>query len=205
MEAPKSKAKSVQLTAAASKELAWYESAMGAGVLAPAGWHCFGTYGSGGDELIVSLQAIDTTHIFSSDQESFGPAIVMLHIFGDTFSRFGVAEVIARVFPSFKPFIAEVEKAYQIQPGSFTTGPYPGDTMVYKGKVVVEYKTAAGAEGLGTDGWLKKSYTPIDGVAMLVGETPDLLLLAVRLPKDLSQLTAQIIRQFERDNPPASK
>jgi len=44
---------------------------------------------------------------------------------------------------------------------------------------------------------LQTSDYPIDGVAILHGETPDLLLLAVRLPPDTNYLTSPIIRQIE--------
>jgi hypothetical protein len=71
--------------------------------------------------------------------------------------------------------------------------------LTYRGNEIVEYQTPARAEGLGTDSWLKKNDTPIDGAAILVGENPDLLYVCVRLPADLNDLTALIIRQAERE------
>jgi hypothetical protein len=62
-----------------------------------------------------------------------------------------------------------------------------------------EYKTPAQTDGLGTHSWLKKNGSPIEGVAMLVGPTPDLLLLSVRLPPELVRLTSVIVHQFEGD------
>ncbi len=78
-------------------------------------------------------------------------------------------------------------------------GPYPQDKLTYKGDRTVEYETPAQTRGLGTHSWLVKNTSPIEGVAMLIGETPDLVLLSVRLPFDLSRLTSTIIRQIERD------
>jgi hypothetical protein len=82
---------------------------------------------------------------------------------------------------------------------SFVSGPYPKDRLAYKSKSVVEYTTPAQTDGLGTQSWLRKNGSPINGVAILVGETPDMLLLSVRLPSDLTGLTSAIVGQVERD------
>jgi cell division inhibitor SulA len=83
--------------------------------------------------------------------------------------------------------------------GPFKFGPYPKDVLSYKNNRVVEYITPAQTDGLGTHSWLKKSGSPIEGVAMLVGETPDLVLLSVRLPPELNGLTAVIVHEVEHD------
>lgn len=114
-------------------------------------------------------------------------------------SVFDIAQIIARVFPAFKSFVISVEKSDPAAGFSFTSGPYPRDSLTYKSNRVVEFKTPAQTDGLGTYSWLKKNGSPIEGVAMLVGETPDLVLLSVRLPAALNGLTPTIIRQFERD------
>ena len=49
----------------------------------------------------------------------------------------------------------------------------------------------------GRDG-LPKDNSPIDGV-VLVGQDPDLLVLAVRLPPALQDLTPVIVAQVERE------
>jgi hypothetical protein len=64
---------------------------------------------------------------------------------------------------------------------------------------VFEYKTPAQTEGLGTHSSLLRSGSPIEGVAILIGETPDLLLLSLRLPTELSGLTPAIVAQVERE------
>jgi hypothetical protein len=47
---------------------------------------------------------------------------------------------------------------------------------------------------------LKANDDPIDGVAILEGKTPDLLMLRVRLPRELRTLTSIIIDQVEREH-----
>src|SRR5713226_5745414 len=63
VEAPKGTSTSVPISRKEALELAYYRSAQGVGVLAPRGWYCFGTYGSGGDTLFVSPQPIDAGSI----------------------------------------------------------------------------------------------------------------------------------------------
>ncbi len=63
----------------------------------------------------------------------------------------------------------------------------------------VEYQTPAQTEGLGTNSGLKKNDTPISGVAILTGQTPDLVFLAVRLSANQTDLTSAIIRGVETD------
>ena len=109
---------------------------------------------------------------------------------------------MAHVFPAYKGFVTDVTSMFDQK---FSFGPYPKDTLTCKSKAVVEYKTPAQTEGLGTHSWLKKNDSPIDGVAILTGQTPDLVLLSMRLPSDLTVLTPAIIRQVERDAARPSK
>jgi hypothetical protein len=200
MDAPKGKSRSVPITPKEAQQLAYYESTEETGVLAPRGWYCFWTYGSGGDTLFVSPKPIDTANIFSTDQSGFtGPAIEIARSFGDTSGRFAVAEIIARIFPAYKAFVTGVMKEFDPPASRFTFSPYPEDTLTYKSEKVVEYKTPAQADGLGTYWALKKNGGPIEGVAILVGQTPDLLRLSARLPPDLAGLTSVIVSQVERD------
>ena len=184
----------------AANQLAYYSSDQGIGVLAPRGWYCFGTYGSSGDVLYVSPNPIDTANIFSDERAGFsGPAIQVSLTYGDTSGRFAVAKVIARVFPAFKPFVTGVMGESAEPPSSFQFGPYPNDILTHKGKTVVEYTTPAQTEGLGTRSWLRENGSPIYGAAILVGPTPDLLFVSVRLPDGLTGLTSAIIGQAESD------
>ena len=199
-EAPTSKSIPVPINFGAAQKVAYY-SASGRhdGVLAPRGWYCFGTYGSGGDTVMVSPQPIDTANLFLANWGGFTGAAIELSLrYGGTSGRFSVAEIIARVFPAYKAFATQVMKEGLDAPFQF--GPYPKDFLTYESNRVVEYKTPAQTEGLGTyHSSLKKNGSPIDGVVMLVGETPDMLLLSVRLPPELTGLTSVIVHQVERD------
>lgn len=197
--APTSKAPALRLPAAIGARLAYYSSEEGFGVLAPRGWYCFGTYGSGGTHIDVSSERINNKAVFDEGWEG-GPAVELHHRYGGTSGRFAVAEVIAHVFPAFKAFAIGVMK--EIEPDRFSFGPYPNDALTYKGDTVVEYTTPAQAEGLGTYGALKENRDPIQGVAILVQApegAPDLIHLAVRLPHDMAGLTSAIVGQVERE------
>src|SRR5450631_3251885 len=86
-----------------------------------------------------------------------------------------------RVFPAFRPFAAAVMKGVD---RTIAFGPYVGEELTYKSKTMVEYRTPAQTEGLGTRSLLKKNDSPIDGVAILiVGEDPDSLLLSASSPQ----------------------
>jgi hypothetical protein len=110
------------------------------------------------------------------------------------------AEVIALLFPAHIAFVKQVHERFPEQ--QYPVGPYPNDKLNYRSDSVVEFETPAQADGLGTHSWLKKNDSPIRGVAILDGSTPDLLLLAVRLPVDVSGLTPVIIHQPVRDASP---
>ena len=168
-------------------------------VLAPRGWYCFGTYGSGGVHVYVSPEPIDSKMLFSDKWDGFlGPAVQLDHLYGETSGRFAVAEIIARVFPAYKAFAFGVMKELT-PPDTFSFGPYPNDALTYKGKTIVEYRTPAQTEGLGTFSSLKKNDSPIEGVVMLVERAPDVMQVAVRLPPDLAGLSSVVIRQVERE------
>ena len=192
VDAPRGSPVPVQVSAKAAKELAYY-SGIGLGVLGPRGWHCFGYYGSSGETLFVSPEPIFQTSFM-------GPAIEVSHSDGSTGSgAFGVAAVVARVFPDFQVFAKNVSEDFGAQ---FSFGPYPKDRLIYHNKREVEYNTPAQTEGLGTQGSLKKNDSQIEGVAILIGQPiSHLLLLSMRLPPDSRELSSAIIRQIEKDSP----
>jgi len=200
VKAPDGKSMHVLISADAASRLAYYKSEERLGVLAPRGWHCFGVYGSNGYALYASPERITVSEVLSGKWKGFaGPAIELAAQDGGTSGRFTVARVIARVFPERRPFVERVI-AEGIEPAdSFPSGPYPVDKLTYRSKQMVEYATPANADGLGTNSRLIKSGHPITGVAILVGETPDLVHLAVRLSPDLSDLASSIIQQLEGD------
>lgn len=204
VDAPTGKSMLVPISADATTRLAYYKSEQGLGVLAPRGWHCFGVYGSDGYALYVSPEPISASSVLSRAWVGLtGPAIELAGESGDTSGRFSVARVIARVFPDHKSFVEGVI-AEGIEPASsFPFGPYPEDKLTYRNKQTVEYETPANTEGLGTNSRLKKNASPIKGVAILIGDTPDLLLLTSRLPPELSDLAPAIIQHLERDAEPS--
>jgi len=198
VQAPSGKSKLVRIAPDAANRLAYYKSEQGVAVLAPRGWFCFGTYGSNGAELYVSSQPINSSELFSPNWAGFvGPAIEIAWESGDTSGRLEVARIIARVFPIHKAFAERVMEE-GIEPEDYIRfGPFPKDKLTYRSKEIVEYQTPAQTEGLGTNSRLKKNAIPISGVAILTGQTPDLVFLAVRLSADQNDLTPAIIREVE--------
>jgi hypothetical protein len=167
---------SVPIDPKAARGLAYYsaEEGLGSGVLGPRGWYCYGVYGSGGTALLVSPGPINPAAAFARGGGFSGPAIEINHRSGDTSGRFEVAEIIARVFPAYKAFVTRVTEMFESE--RYTFGPYPGDTLTYKSQTVLEYKTPAETDGLGTHSTLQKNRSPIYGAAILAGPTPDLVL-----------------------------
>lgn len=187
----------VRIAAEAAPKLAYYKSAQGIGVLAPRQWHCFGIYGSGSATLFVSPQPINAVNLLSGGFRGLsGPAVAVRHGYGGTSGRFLVAQIIARAFPKHQKFVAAVIASFDMPPDSFPSGPYPDDRLTYQSDSALEYRTSSQADGLGTHSGLMKDNDPIEGAAILSGHSPDLLLLAVRLPSDLVNLKTPIIQQF---------
>jgi len=200
LKAPMGKSKLVSISADSASRLAYYKSEQSAGVLAPRGWSCLCVYGSSGSDLFVSPKRVTVDNVYSSMRTGFaGPAIELASEDGDTSGRFTVAQVIARVFPAYKSFVQRVIAEDSEPASSYPFGPYPEDKLTYRSGKMVEYVTPANTKGLGTELRLKKNAYPIHGVAILIGETPDLIHLAVRLPPDLTDLAAPIIQQLEHD------
>jgi hypothetical protein len=173
LKAPSRQRKAMAIPAEAAQRLAYYKAENGFGVLAPKGWHCFGTYGSNGANLYVSPSPINASDLFSTTWKGFpGPVIQISSVNGGTSGRFEVARIIARVFPDCQEFVDNVI-AEGIEPASsFPSGPYPADTLKYRGKNIVEFRTPANKDGLGTASRLQKNHSPISGVAILFGEEP---------------------------------
>jgi hypothetical protein len=196
VDAPKGVSMSFPISPTAAKQLAYYQSANGPGVLGPRGWHCFDTYGSSGHALFISPEAIDDGRIMGTNWKGFsGPAIKFSRRYGDTSGRFDVADIMARVFPGHEQFVQRVVAEGLVQ--SFESGPYRADRVTYRGKDMVEFQTPPNSKGLGTDTAMQPNSSPVSGVAILFGSTPDLLLLQVRLPAELQPLANDIIHQTE--------
>jgi hypothetical protein len=201
--APVGRPKIVALSERTASELAWYQTAEdggGLGVLAPRGWHCFGTYGSNGESLYVAPDPLDIDKILLRKGWSgfLGPAIQLSRSLGGTSGRFEVAQIIARVFPAYRWFVRKVI-AEVLEPASdFPFGPFLSDRLRYPSQRVVRFTTPANAKGLGTKSWLLPSATPIEGVCVLFpNDEMNLQMLAVRLESGQEALAKQIVRQKE--------
>lgn len=199
MQAQRGTSRRVPIAAGAAQRLAYYKAEDGDGVLAPRGWYCFGTYGSNGETLYVSPDPVQGADLLSPEWKGFtGPVVQLSGESGDTSGRFGVARMMARVFPSRRGFVRKVI-AEGIEPAAtFPFGPYPADELTYQGKDLVEYETPPETEGLGTQSRLLKGSDPIRGLAILVGDVPDLVYLAVRLRPGMADLSPIIIQQAEQ-------
>jgi hypothetical protein len=192
LKAPKGTRKVLDIDARTAQKFAYYEASNGLGVVAPRGWHCFGSSGSSGADLLVLPRPI--TPADSSGTTS--PAVHVENLSGDTSGRFGVAQVIARVFPVQKAFVQSVIDLFDQPANTYTFGPFPSDKLIVQNDRLVQFQTPAHSEGLGTMEQLKPDDDPIDGVAILQGATPDLLMLRVRLPPDQRELAPAIIQDL---------
>lgn len=181
----------VPISADTARQLAWYQAAFDVGVLAPRGWHCRGSYGSSGTGLVVRPQL---------DDSGLGVSLGVTH--GYTFGRFSVAEMIARLFPSRIAWAEKVRSAYGQAP--LPAGPYPADRLLYRDSSLAEYETPPRAEGLGTTPGVGKSHRPTRGIVMLTDSlnqkdrTPNMVRLAIRLPREHAALGPVIIRETAR-------
>jgi hypothetical protein len=198
--APTGQPKTVVMDPTAATRLVYY-TAGNVGVLGPKGWYCFGVYGSDGTVLYIAPGPIQSSNVLSQTWTAgAGAAIVAAFSSGDTSGRFTVAKAIARIFPARRNFAQSVISEGIEPPDHFPTGPFSTDRTVTKSDTVVEYETPAGAQGLGTTfSRLAAGASPIDGAAVLQGQTPDLVFLAVRLTPDLQGLSPAIVQQFEAD------
>lgn len=196
VDAPQGQSKVVTISAESAQRLAYYKADNGVGTLAPRGWHCFGTYGSSGSTLYVSPKAIKSADVFS---KGFGGTAIQISTeYGGTSGRFGVAKVIARVFPAHLRFVKHVIAEGIMPASSFPSGPYAKDKLTYRSNEIVEFQTPANSKGLGTGSGIQNS-SPVSGVAILFGEETNLLQLSVRLSLDTNNLAQAIIQQTEYD------
>lgn len=204
VEAPTGQPKKFPITVDQAHQLAYYESGVTFGVLGPRGWHCFGLYGSSGGSLLVSPEPIDAA---TGAMHLSGPAIQILARNGFGSGMYEVARIIARVFPAYRHIPRALIEGDGMDPKLIPFGPYRGDKLKYKSDQVVEYVTPAHTDGLGTsEAYFQIGATETSGVAMLVrrpgtaiGDCPDLIFLAVRLPEELQSLGSVIVQQSQSE------
>jgi hypothetical protein len=208
LEAPKGTGKLLALGKQHSEALAYYKSADGISVLAPRGWYCQGSSGSGGAALFLSPTPIVSNS--SGWQGLDGGVIEVNDISGENSGHYEIAAAIARVFPVYRRFARNELRDSDLP---FPSGPYPTDTLKYLSNTTVEYTTPPQSEGLGNvNSYIGKNDIPITGAAVLIdyppnprGKIPHLILLSVRLPHDLAWLAPTIIRYVERNPTGAEK
>lgn len=202
LRAPAGHRVAADVSPALAERLAFYKAEDGWGVLAPRGWHCFATYGSAGVNLYVTPESIDSASLFTDRWRGFsGQVIQITYEYGGTSGRFGVADIIARVFPAYMSFARDVaaENASVGAPAlSLHVGPYPQDKLRYLNNHAVEFETPAHEKGLGTFSDLQSNADPIMGFAALVGDETDLVFVDMRLPASDHDLIRPILEQVER-------
>jgi hypothetical protein len=151
--------------------------------------------------LIVAPQPLKSDDLFAPNwRGNTGASVQLSFSSGETSGRFEVAKVIARVFPAHKSFVEGIIKDGVGSASDYPFGPYPNDKLIFKGARIVEFQTPPHSEGLGTTLSLQANAYPISGVAILQGEAPDLVMLRLRLPPEMNNLAASIIREVEREN-----
>lgn len=163
-----------------------YYSVEGLGVLAPAGWHCMGGYGSSGSEIIV------TPVTYRPGDKITGPVVAVTYEFGDTSGRVSVAAAIVRFFPTHRDFLVHVA---DLDP-SYWSG-HEKDVIVRRMSDIVEFKTPPYQQGWGTRETLVPSSAAVEGIVKLVpgSDAPDLLTVRTRLPEKFSKLAPLIFAE----------
>ena len=192
----------------AASHLAWYKAADAPGVLAPRAWHCFGTYGSNGATLYVSPEPLNAKLVLSAGWNGFnGSAIQISTMNGETSGRLEIAQRIACLFPAHMDFTRRVIAETNEPASDFPIGPFPHDTLIYKRENLVEFKTPAHDEGLGTQSRLRSANEPITGfvfLRMTANKDPYDISLEIRLSRHLGWLAPTIRSVAEQTLPAAS-
>lgn len=184
---------------AMAQKLSYYASE-DIGVLAPRGWHCFGTSGSSGQTIYVAPDANTLAPIKSfSAKPVVGPMVQLSVLVAGSSGRFDVTRFILQLFPSQRSFAQSVIEEGLVPKKYFPKGPHTTDVLVYKSKDIVEYRTPARHKGLGTESELGLGPLPIEGVTILEPEGDmQITHLAARLPKDIANLTTIIVHSVEQ-------
>lgn len=177
-----------------------------AGVIAPRGWSCMGSYGSSGDSLTVRPRSAKGD-VWKASYP--GPHVTRSVAEGGTSGRFHVAEVAARLFPAGRPFAREVENE---DPGTrkYATAPWPRDRLTPLRENLTAFETPGGGQGLGMQGDGPYAAQGIEGLVLFSpGDRDDgdpyLLQLDVRPDQEMADLyTAAAIVFLDRLRPASS-
>ena len=76
-DAPTGRSETVDLAPALARNLAFYRDSFDWGILAPRGWHCFGTYGSAAANLYVTLDPLLPSSHRQSGTETLGATAIV--------------------------------------------------------------------------------------------------------------------------------
>lgn len=174
------------LPKAFARRLAYYQARGGPGVLAPRGWRCSELLGSSGVSLTV--------------QPEMGPKQYRVEVgykYGGTSGRMGVAQDIARYFPSYRHLIPRLTADLHMSP--MPKGPYPHDRILERTDTFVRFTTPPETNGeasLAFGRW-GPSARPVQGFVMLVkvDVDPDVAEVNVQLPGADRALANTILEQ----------
>jgi hypothetical protein len=152
-------------------------------VLAPRGWRCWGLRGSSGVSLTVQPKMGSKQYRVNVGYE-----------YGGTSGRIGVAQNIARYFPSYRHLIPRLTS--DLHMGPMPKGPYPDDRILERTDTFVRFTTPPQTNGeasLAFGRW-GPSARPVQGFVMLVkvDVVPDVAEVNVQLP-DTDRALANII------------
>ncbi len=179
------------LPQATAGRLAWYKG-NDLGVLAPRGWNCIELYGSSGSALLVTPERHDADGLFGGPGFD-GPFVIVSVAFGSTSGRFTIASIAGPLFPVAAPFVNDVLHEPDTDTKLVSVA---HDKLTRRSDTRVDFVTPPDKDGLGTDGWARKSALPIYGtVILLPDEDMDLLMVRARLPDAMAALAPVIIAQ----------
>jgi hypothetical protein len=184
-----------------ASRLSYYYGADNQRVLGPRGWHCVQLFGSEGDVLMVTPDALAVNGRGIADRPLHGPAIVLYVINGGTSGRFQVVDVATRVFPAaLVQFVEDVRKEREELGETTPTWSISRDKLKRRSETEVEFTTPADSRGLGNAYVLDEGPLPIKGFVQLAPDpgAPGVALLSVRLPADLEDLARIIIATAEQ-------
>ena len=197
VEAPTSSNVHPMLADAEASRLAYY-AYVSLGVLAPRGWHCHASYGSGGVMLLVTPDAPGGRAPSRTAWKLRGPAVVLTFISAENSGRNQAAELAGPLFPAARRFVRGVDanarlSGFRLHPASIHK-----DRVRHRNSMVVGFVTPAGRDGLGTSGRLAPDPQPVMGVVTWLPQWNNgVLKLDVRLPPHLRTLTSSILDQAE--------
>lgn len=167
LDPPTGSAKTLHVDGQLPVPFAYYKGEQGAGVFAPAGWHCRVWYGSSGGFMIVTPNPIRPPYF--PPPGYVAPVVQLSTMLADTSGRFEAARLCAMLFPRLtRKFVKQVELEEKLMESEREdTRKYPTDTLKYLSPRIVEFRTPPNTRGLGTESHIKAGNQPIQGLVVL--------------------------------------